>query len=217
MEAESNHGAVEARPYRSHKVPACTACRKRKVRCAVDDPNLPCRYCRGRSLQCDHGVDAEGRPASTPRARKRKKPESAIDGIDVVPASLQGANCTETMATMENSSPIMVSPSIAEDVEVLERHLASHSQPGTAEARPYVRLSGAKGESMVYRRVARRREGLQQTATPGSVQLEIIENVIGALKLEVLQLYDSFSLTNWSMLMHLLQIFRQSQSMLPDH
>jgi len=89
----------------------------------------------------------------------------------------------------EDSSPIMVSPSMAEDVVVLERHLESHSGPRHANTRPYIRLSNAKGESIVYRKVAKRREGLHQTATPGSVQLEIIENVLGPLKKHVLKLY----------------------------
>ena len=78
---------------------------------------------------------------------------------------------------------------MAEDVDVLERYLASHSEPRNAEMRPYVRLSNAEGESIVYRRVAKRREGLQQAATPGKVQLEIIENVLGPLKKHVLELY----------------------------
>ena len=78
---------------------------------------------------------------------------------------------------------------MAEDVDILERHLASQNASNMPERRPYVRLSSANGESIVYRTVARRREGLQQTSTPGLSQLEIIENVLGSLKAEVIKLY----------------------------
>lgn len=84
----------------------------------------------------------------------------------------------------------MVNPSLAEDVDILERHLASQGGPNVPERRPYVRLCSANGESIVYRTVARRRKGLQQTATPGLLQLEIIENVLGPLRTEVIKLYD---------------------------
>lgn len=86
----------------------------------------------------------------------------------------------------------MVNPSMAEDVAVLERHMASQNQPGGSEKRPYVRLSAANGETIVYRTVAKRRKGLQQAATAGTVQLEIIENVLGPLTVDVIKLYDVY-------------------------
>jgi hypothetical protein len=91
----------------------------------------------------------------------------------------------------EECSPVMVDPSMAEDVEILERHLASQNEFNVPQKRPYVRLSSSNGEFIVYRTVARRREGLQQTSTPGLSQLEIIENVLGPLKTEVIKLYGA--------------------------
>jgi hypothetical protein len=107
------------------------------------------------------------------------------------------ANATPTFAGQpllsnieegEESSPVMINPSMAEDVDILERYLASQNGSNVPERRPYVRLSSANGESIVYRTVARRREGLQQTSTPGLSQLEIIENILGPSKTEVVRL-----------------------------
>lgn len=93
---------------------------------------------------------------------------------------------------LEESSPVMVNPSMAEDVDILERHLASQTEPGACETRPYVRLSTASGDTIVYRTVAKRRKGLWQSSTPGATQLEIIENVLGSLKTDVIKLYDAY-------------------------
>ena len=77
---------------------------------------------------------------------------------------------------------------MAEDVDVLERHLASYYTLDASQARPYVRLSVGTNESIVYRRVSKRRMGLRMPSAPGSVQLEIIENVLGRHKKDVLEL-----------------------------
>jgi len=178
----------EARPYRSHKLPACSACRQRKGRCEVDDPSVPCRYCRRRKLDCDHAVGQQlARKDSTPLA-KRARTGSNVAMANAASAAV-GQQLIGNMQEGEESSPVMVNPSMAEDVDIIERHLAPQDGSKVPERRPYVRLSSANGESIVYRTVARRREGLQQTPTPGLSQLEIIENVLGPLKTELIKLY----------------------------
>lgn len=178
---------ADARPYRSHKFPACSACRQRKGRCDVDDPTLACQHCRRRALECDHGVagarQAAARDRSPPAKRVRTTSAMADD------ASSIERQAPGVMHESDESSPIMVNPSMAEDVEILERHLATQTDSGASETRPYVRLHSDTGESIVYRTVARRRKGLQAALTPGASQLEIIENVLGALKIDVIKLY----------------------------
>ena len=178
----------EARPYRSHKLPACSACRQRKGRCEVDDPSVPCRYCRRRKLDCDHAVGQQS--AHKDRVPPSKRARKANDAVvaNAAPMSV-GQQLLGNVQEAEESSPVMVNPSMAEDVDILEQHLASQNASNVPERRPYIRLSSANGESIVYRTVARRREGLQQTSTPGLSQLEIIENVLGPLKTEVIKLY----------------------------
>ena len=178
----------EARPYRSHKVPACSACRQRKGRCEVDDPSVPCQYCRRRKLDCDHAIGQQSaRKYRVPPAKRARKAGSAT--VANAASMSVGQQLLGDAQEAEESSPVMVNPSMAEDVDVLEQHLATQDASNVSARRPYVRLSSANGESIVYRTVARRREGLQRTSTPGLSQLEIIENVLGPLKTEVIKLY----------------------------
>jgi hypothetical protein len=194
---EPDAGAVqqsEARPYRSHKVPACSACRQRKGRCEIDDPSVPCRYCRRRKLDCDHAVNRPAAGQQTVRRDRTSLTKRARTASSVAVANASSTSIDQqpldNMQDGEECSPVMVNPSMAEDVDILERHLASHNRSDVPERRPYVRLGNADGDSIVYRTVARRRQGLQQTSTPGLSQLEIIENVLGPLKTEVIKLYD---------------------------
>jgi hypothetical protein len=179
----------EARPYRSHKLPACSACRQRKGRCEVDDPSVPCRYCRRRQLDCDHAIGQQSARKDRVRPAKRARTASSVAVTGNAAPNSADQQLLGGIQEGEESSPVMVNPSMAEDVDILERHMASQNGLNVPERRPYVRLSGANGESIVYRTVARRREGLQQTSTPGLSQLEIIENVLGSLKTEVVKLY----------------------------
>lgn len=187
---------VTRRPYRSHKVPACSTCRQRKIRCQVDDSALACQYCRRRHLDCNHGMNREdgaafdnvSRPPPAKRAR-RASARSENEGSPNGNADLFGQDVSGMTYETDETSPVMVNPSMAEDVEILERHLATQNDSGLSETRPYLRLCSADGDSIVYRTVARRRRGLQTSSIPGSSQLEIVENVLGSFKIEVLKLY----------------------------
>jgi hypothetical protein len=121
---------------------------------------------------------------------KRARTASRVAVANATPTST-GQQLLGNIGEGEESSPVMVNPSTAEDVDILERHLASQTGFNVSQKRPYVRLSSTNGESIVYRTVARRREGLQQTSTPGLSQLEIIENVLGPLKTDVIKLYGA--------------------------
>jgi hypothetical protein len=122
-----------------------------------------------------------------PPAKRARKASNAVVA-NAAPMSV-GQQLLGDVQEGEESSPVMINPSMAEDVDILEQHLATQDASNAPERRPYVRLSSVNGESIVYRTVARRREGLQQTSTPGLSQLEIIENVLGPLKTEVIKLY----------------------------
>ena len=181
-----------SRPYRSHKLPACTACRHRKGRCHVDDPTQACRYCRQRSLACDHGLHAKTTSLRKSQVQKRMSrtygpmleasmsPQRDISSLPQM--------SFEQMQAPSESSPVMVDPTMADDLNVLERHLASRTSLEGSEVRPYVRISNGPDESIVYRTVSRLRKGLQSTESPGLAQREIMENVLGPLTTHVIKL-----------------------------
>jgi hypothetical protein len=180
------------RPYRSHKLPACTACRHRKGRCHVDDPTQACRYCRQRSLACDHGLNAK--TTSLRKAQVQKRMSRNHDHTTEGSMSPQADTSSlpqmsfEQMQAPSESSPVMVDPTMADDLNVLERHLASRTPLERSDVRPYVRISNGPDESIVYRTVSRLRKGLQSTESPGVTQREIMENVLGSLTTHVIKL-----------------------------
>lgn len=94
----------------------------------------------------------------------------------------------EQLQTPSESSPVMVDPTMADDLDVLERHLSSRPGADGRDTQPYIRISDSPGESIVYRTVPRLREGLQSTSNPGVAQREVMENVLGPLKTYVIQL-----------------------------
>ncbi|KAK6375678.1 hypothetical protein LTS17_007500 [Exophiala oligosperma] len=92
-----------ARPYRSHKYPACTRCHKRRSRCTIEVPGQACLLCRM------HGV-----PCSSATA---KKDERVTPRIGFVHRSLLADD-----KPLEGVSHI-VGPVIARDTQILDQYL----------------------------------------------------------------------------------------------
>ncbi|OCT45768.1 putative C6 transcription factor [Cladophialophora carrionii] len=92
-----------ARPYRSHKYPACARCHKRRSRCTIEVPGQACLLCRM------HGV-----PCSSATA---KKDDRVTPKIGFVHRSL-----ITDEKTLEGFSHI-VGPVIARDTQILDQYL----------------------------------------------------------------------------------------------
>ncbi|KAK8436539.1 hypothetical protein IWX49DRAFT_563639 [Phyllosticta citricarpa] len=81
----------QARPYRSHRVPAGDKCRQRNVRCIILLPGTPCQLCETKGFAClfdDAAVrtalvaESSGRQAERPQKRARKAHEEVSSGRD---------------------------------------------------------------------------------------------------------------------------------------
>lgn len=81
-----------------------------------------------------------------------------------------------------------MNPPMAEDVDILERYLTSHAAVGANDYTPYVQVSNTGGESIVYHRVPRHRKGLSIAVDAGKAQREILEQILGPLKNDVIRL-----------------------------
>ena len=92
-----------ARPYRSHKYPACARCHKRRSRCTIEIPGQACLLCRM------HGV-----PCSSATA---KKDDRVTPKVGFVHRSLIADD-----KSLEGFSHI-VGPVIARDTQVLDQYL----------------------------------------------------------------------------------------------
>lgn len=83
--------SATARPYRSHKFPACDFCHSRKSRCVRTRHDEPCSLCRARRRECltslgDRGGSLPARPAFRSSGRARASAESR-GGVDASQAS----------------------------------------------------------------------------------------------------------------------------------
>lgn len=88
-----------ARPYRSHRVPACQFCRRRKSRCTRDLVHRPCLLCRTHGVSCSslNDVQEKSTDGSWTPIKKRKRPE-AHHGHQAAPVQ-------ETGVSMDPSGP----------------------------------------------------------------------------------------------------------------
>lgn len=112
---------------------------------------------------------------------------------------------------------MLMTPPMAEDLKVLEQYLTSDVADNATSSEPYVRVSSSsKDDSIVYLSLPRQRQsshlvvsidhvdvpwladmsslihagkGLQATVDPGRAQREIMEQILGEQKVEVLRLY----------------------------
>ncbi|OAL44902.1 C6 transcription factor-like protein [Pyrenochaeta sp. DS3sAY3a] len=180
---------IQNRPYRSHKVPACTRCRSRKIRCHIDIPGEPCLSCRERRLKCQYVESSntssptdEGAERKPSKRRRHSEPEDALSRPRSAPVLHK--------ATNHPSASIILAPHLAEDVDIFHRHLIQHRKPGgEAEPSSYQTLLHDTNDPVVYLTVPRFRTGLPPNSGCGKEQLEILEQIMGPFKREVVDLY----------------------------
>ncbi|KAF3935090.1 hypothetical protein ABW19_dt0201795 [Dactylella cylindrospora] len=176
---------MEHRPYRSHKVPACARCRQRKIRCKIDLPGQPCLFCREKGVACQippSTSDDTSNGSSNPAKRRRYD----VDSISPPVASI--SVCSSTSEHSSGKSAMFVGPAVAEDVEIIQRHMSitPQSQRHNSNA---TYASEEPGASVVYVTVPKYRRGVQPKNDTGEKQREIIEQIFGPFKKEAIRLY----------------------------
>jgi hypothetical protein len=85
----------------------------------------------------------------------------------------------------------MLASHLAEDVDIFNRHLSKHRKPGgeTSESSNYQTLNHDVEDPIVYLTVPRFRTGLPPNSGCGRQQLEIVEQIMGPFKRELVNLY----------------------------
>ncbi|KAF2025408.1 C6 transcription factor-like protein [Setomelanomma holmii] len=184
---------IQTRPYRSHKVPACTRCRSRKIRCHIDIPGEPCLSCRERRLKCQYieSTTTSNSPTDDGNERrpsKRRRHSEPEDG----PSRPRSAPILHK-STNNPSASIMLAPHLAEDVDIFNRHISQHRNPGfvTDDSEPseYQTLRHDENDPVVYLSVPRFRTGLPPGSGCGREQVEVLEQIMGPFRREVVELY----------------------------
>ncbi|KAK8228843.1 C6 transcription factor [Phyllosticta capitalensis] len=197
----------QARPYRSHRVPACDKCRQRKVRCNILIAGTPCQLCETRGFACLFSdalvraatdADAGEKQAERPLKRARRatsdtqsKNDDDADG----PSSSARPARLERQATLEKpnasttaESSIIIAPMVAEDVQILLRHLETNPS-GKRPSQTYTIASSVPGKPVLHMAIPRAREGSRPSKDPGRSQRAILEQILGPFAEQVVHLY----------------------------
>lgn len=89
-----------------------------------------------------------------------------------------------------NESVHIIGPVAAKDAQVIEQFIPSQESLNSQGTKtPYNVYSNDPRKPILYTTVSRRRHGLRTTAIPGENQQEIIEQVVGPFKHDLVQMY----------------------------
>lgn len=195
--------ALSARPYRSHRVPACDRCRQRKIRCNIDIAGQSCRFCRERNDACSYSQKdprEQSSPVQSQRPLKRVRQSHGVARAwNTHPRPEESlAQFPSVNGTSPTESSLMMNPPMAEDIAVLEQYLTSQASEERAATRPYSTISNVPGNPIVYLTVPRRRKGLRSAVDPGRTQREIIEQILSPFTSEVRRMYYEPDLCCWN-------------------
>jgi hypothetical protein len=117
------------RPYRSHKIPACDRCRKRKVRCELDTPSQPCYLCRTSGAICTQTQKNERPISSVASAVQRHENTDRLIGN-------HGAHHSPKRRRLSHSQDELPRPGYEETMS-FESHVSPHQpQMYTEDALP---------------------------------------------------------------------------------
>lgn len=189
------------RPYRSHKQPACTLCRKRKARCVAVSGDS-CYFCLAQGVACTLAQNASNEDLLQHQGSGTSGSQvidSAIRSAGTVPLSKSSARRISLLQNSQNSrsldsteaaisASVLVGPVSAHDAQVVEQYMTAHRINTSTQRNPYGVYSDNPQRPILYTTIARKREGSRVIQVPGSKQLEVVEQILGASIKDIIQL-----------------------------
>lgn len=171
--------------------------------------------CRDKGWECISAPGPYGSGTSEARSVKRIKraPNSAAGGqtegssrsadgnigggqipissrdADVEPAVHSNADIRDPIISPTDSS-LIVGPVVAEDIQILEQYLTSNDNSQTDPAGRSHSTRIASGNPLLYLSVPRRRAGLRLSKNPGAAQMDIMEQILGPFRDELIEMYQ---------------------------
>ncbi|KAH7374851.1 putative Zn(II)2Cys6 transcription factor [Plectosphaerella cucumerina] len=203
-DAPADEAVAAARPYRSHRIPACDFCHRRKSRCHRTRLDEPCTLCRMHKKHCTTRPTAHMRRPTRPSS-PLESPVLANPATNASDSSLRSSfqdagmdmnrprGDTGLAATDPGLSSHIVGPAVAPDVQMLEQYLSPAENGGPVShvhPNPYSVYSDDPRNPVVYLKVPRQRTTASTgNGTSGFKQCEAIENIVQPLGPHVLDLY----------------------------
>lgn len=91
----------------------------------------------------------------------------------------------------QNESVFIVGPVVADDAQVIEQHMPPEgsSKAEVPNSHPYNVYSNDPRKPILYTTVSRRRRGVRVGTPPGENQKEILEQILGPFKQDLVRLY----------------------------
>ncbi|KAJ5384850.1 Transcription factor [Penicillium concentricum] len=98
----------------------------------------------------------------------------------------------------QNESVLIVGPMVAEDAQVIEKHMPPErtSQSEEPKSHPYNIYSSDPRKPVLYTTISRRRKGMRKGTPPGENQKEVLEQILGPFKHDLVRLFiDRFNVS----------------------
>ncbi|GKZ27646.1 hypothetical protein AbraIFM66951_006001 [Aspergillus brasiliensis] len=170
---ETNHdppliNSHEPKPWAPDHTRVLSLGQKRKrTPDAIESPSHPSRRRASSVAHSDSALD-------------RRRSESRSQGVD----------------DPHNESVLIVGPVVAEDAQVIERYMPPERTSKSVEpkSQPYNVYSSDPRKPILYTTVSRRRQGMRVGVPPGENQKEILEQILGPFKRDLVRLFiDRFN------------------------
>ncbi|KAH7342732.1 C6 transcription factor [Rhexocercosporidium sp. MPI-PUGE-AT-0058] len=204
-----------SRPYRSHKIRACDACRKRKARCDVASIGDNCQLCREQGKTCSYSVEQKQSrprrlPPSDPSLGERQNntsglkrshrliddsgslhtPDPGTQSWDASRVPTDGqANEDRRGSDKGRQSLHIVGPAVSSDAHVLEQYMSPGLSQGRISDNPYSVYFSDPSKPILYKKVPRGRVGLSINDNAGVKQREIFEQILYPNASQIRELY----------------------------
>ncbi|CAL5870148.1 uncharacterized protein PFLUO_LOCUS4383 [Penicillium psychrofluorescens] len=108
----------------------------------------------------------------------------------------RGSDSRRNYDDPQNESVLIVGPMVAEDAQVIEQHMPPErfSQSEEPKNHPYNVYSSDPRRPILYQTISRRRKGMRVGTPPGENQKEILEQILGPFKHDLVRLFiDRFN------------------------
>ncbi|PGH02158.1 hypothetical protein AJ79_07704 [Helicocarpus griseus UAMH5409] len=181
---------------------SCLLCRVQGADCHYREEQLsPIRAQRH-----DHNTGGRKRPSDGSQNTRKRKPTYPSQNPSGVPVSAAGAASWNQRSIPQSDiqaghslprrfeeplgeSVHIIGPVAAEDAQVIERFMPENSTKRPDAKAPYNVYSNDPKKPILYTTVSRRRQGLRTTGIPGESQKEILEQILGPFKHELVTIF----------------------------
>ncbi|OJD14407.1 hypothetical protein AJ78_05254 [Emergomyces pasteurianus Ep9510] len=142
--------------------------------------------------------------SQTPQKRQRTHHSPNFSGVPTLAVETPSPDATpapQSDSPADHSSPPafqepfgesvhIVGPVAAEDAQVIERFMPSENSTKRSDTKaPYNVYSNDPKKPILYTTVSRRRQGLRTTGIPGESQKEILEQILGPFKHDLVKIF----------------------------